>query len=349
MTATGRSSKRIMEPRRKRADANRPTKPVSLRRTTKGTKAGDPPVMARASTYGVSRSPTKPRRKVKRRFDVLVDSQGAEMRLPALPHIGLDWRLLSIILVAALAFGLYQIVTLPLFRIEMAQVSGLEHVSQAQIEQTLDLSGRLVFTLNPEEIEETLLSTYPEFSKVAVTVDIPNNVQITVTERTPVLVWRMAGKSNLVDGDGMPFSLRENFPVIDLPVVQAEEFVKTQAVPELTEEDLSLLEQLFGQLPPELLVKPGVQALISPKMVEAVLQLNEVAPPGSSLIYTTEHGLGWQEQAGWFVYFGNDEDIHMKYLVYKSLWEYLQADGLMPSYISVEHVHAPYFRLANEQ
>lgn len=348
MTATDRSSRRVTQPRGNRADSNRPTKPVSVRRTSKSTKAGDLPVMARVSTYGVSPQLKKPGRKVRRRFDILVDSHGAEMRLPALPRIGMDWRLLSLVLVVALGFGLYQALTLPLFRLQAAQVSGLEHVPSSQVEQALDLEGKLVFTLNPEEIKEELLSTFPEFSQVEVLVGLPNTVQITVTERTPVLVWRMSGKSNLVDVDGMPFSLRENYPVIDLPVVHAEEFVKTQAMPELTEEDLSFLEQLFGQLPPELLVKPGNVALISPKMVQAVLQLNEVAPLGSSLIYTTEHGLGWQEQAGWFVYLGDAEDIHMKYLVYEALWEHLQNEGLMPSYISVENVHAPYYRLSEE-
>jgi hypothetical protein len=348
MSVTERSTRRIIEPRRRRADANRPTKPVNIRRTTTSTKSGDPPVMARVSTYGAAPRLVKPRRKANRRFDVLINSQGAEMRLPALPHLNMDWRLLSLVLVAALAFALYQVVTMPLFKVEAAQISGLEHVSSAQVEQTLRLSGKPVFTLNPEKIKEDLLAAYPEFSDAEVSIAIPNSVEIAVTERTPVLVWRMSGKSNLVDAEGMPFTLRENYPVIDLPVVHAEEFVTTQAVPELTEEDLSFLEQMFGHLPPELLIKPGVQALISPKMVDAVLQLSEVAPLGTSLVYTTEHGLGWQEQAGWFVYFGGAEDIFMKFAVYEALWDHLKAEDLSPAFISVEHVHAPYYRLADE-
>ena len=258
MSATQGSSRRITEPRRKRSDAKRKTKPVGVRRSSKSSVAGDLPVMARTSTFGASPQLTKPRRKVKRRFDVLVNSQGAEMRLPALPQLSLDWRLLSLILAIVLMYALYQVLTLPVFQVEGAQISGLEHVSPAQIEETLNFSEKLVFTLNPEEIEETLLSAFPEFSQVDVTVDIPNTVAITVTERTPVLIWRMAGKSNLVDADGMPFSLRENFPVIDLPVVHAEEFVTDQAEPELTEEEPSIWEQSFGQVSPELLVKPGV-------------------------------------------------------------------------------------------
>ncbi|HSQ26075.1 MAG TPA: FtsQ-type POTRA domain-containing protein [Anaerolineales bacterium] len=348
MSATQGSSRRITEPRRKRSDANRKTKPVSVRRSSKNSVAGDLPVMARTSTFGVSPQLTKPRRKVKRRFDVLVNSRGAEMRLPALPQLSLDWRLLSLILAIVLMYALYQVLTLPVFQVEGAQISGLEHVSPAQIEETLNLSEKLVFTLNPEEIEATLLSAFPEFSQVDVTVDIPNTVAITVTERTPVLIWRMAGKSNLVDADGMPFSLRENFPVIDLPVVHAEEFVTTQAEPELTEEEPSIWERWFGQVSPELLVKPGVQALISPRMVDAVLELSKVAPLGSNLIYTTKHGLGWKDQGGWFVYLGKDEEISMKYAVYEALWEQLKGEGLQPAFISVEHVHAPYYRLEEE-
>jgi hypothetical protein len=328
MSATEHSSRRKLEPRQKRIDGNRPTKPVSVRRTTKSKKVGDPPVMARASAYGVFPRLAKPRRKVKRRFDILVNPGGAEMRLPALPQIGLDWRLLSLVLTAVLGFGLYQILTLPLFRVEAAQVNGLEHVSRAQIEQTLDLSGEMIFALNPLEIEKTLLSTHPEFSRVEVSVGIPNQVEISVIERSPVLVWRMGGISNLVDADGMPFSLRENFPVIDLPVVHAEE---------------------FGAPPAESSEEPDVvQALISPKMVEAVLQLSEVAPLGANLVYTAEHGLGWQEPDGRFIYFGNDEEIYMKYSVYEALWKQLQGEGLEPVFVSVEHVHVPYYHLADE-
>lgn len=348
MSATQGSSRRITEPRRKRTDANRKTKPVGVRRSSKSSVAGDLPVMARTSTFGASPQLTKPRRKVKRRFDVLVNSQGAEMRLPALPQLSLDWRLLSLVLAIVLMYALYQVLTLPVFQVEGAQISGLEHVSPGQIEETLNLSEKLVFTLNPEEIEAILLSAFPEFSQVEVTVDIPNTIAITVTERTPVLIWRMAGKSNLVDADGMPFLLRENFPVIDLPVVHAEEFVTEQAEPELTEEEPSIWEQSFGHVSPELLVKPGVPALISPRMVKAVLELSEVAPLGASLIYTTKHGLGWKDQGGWFVYLGKDEEISMKYAVYQALWEQLKGEGLQPSFISVEHVHAPYYRLEEE-
>lgn len=346
MAVPERSYRRTTETRRKRADANRPTKPVSVRRTSRSAKPGEAPVMARTTTYGDAQK-TKPRRKVKRRFDVLVDSQGAEVRLPAIPRFNLDWRLLSVGLLAVLGFALYQVLTMPMFRVQSVQVNGLEHVTPAQIEQTLNLDGKLIFSLNPEQIKESLMSTYPELSHVDVSVNIPSDIEITVTERTPVLIWRMAGKSNLVDQGGMPFTLRENFPVIDLPVVHAEEFVTDQAVPELTEEDLTLLEQVFGQLPPELLVKPGAQPLISPKTVSAVLQLHEVAPLGVKLVYTTQHGLGWQEQDGRYVYFGNEDEIIMKYAVYESMLKNLKAEKIQPAYISVEHVHAPYYRLAD--
>ena len=38
----------------------------------------------------------------------------------------------------------------------------------------------------------------------------------------------------------------------------------------------------------------------------------------------------------------------MKYAVYEALWEQLKGEGLQPSFISVEHVHAPYYRLEEE-
>jgi hypothetical protein len=64
------------------------------------------------------------------------------------------------------------------------------------------------------------------------------------------------------------------------------------------------------------------------------------------ILYDQEHGLGWNDPEGWQVYFGQDNgDIEMKLVVYKSLVEKLTQEGIFPTMISVDYVHAPYYRV----
>jgi hypothetical protein len=64
------------------------------------------------------------------------------------------------------------------------------------------------------------------------------------------------------------------------------------------------------------------------------------------LIYSHEHGLGWKDGRGWEVYFGTDiQDIDMKLQVYKAILKEIKKKDVRPIFISVEFVHAPYYRL----
>ncbi len=70
-------------------------------------------------------------------------------------------------------------------------------------------------------------------------------------------------------------------------------------------------------------------------------------PEGTVLVFDSEHGLGWNDpNGGWDVFFGNeDEDMDMKLAVYQALVERLKTEGIQPALISVEYVHAPYYRM----
>ena len=83
-----------------------------------------------------------------------------------------------------------------------------------------------------------------------------------------------------------------------------------------------------------------------PEMVEAILQMSEYAPAGSPLVYDPKHGLGWKTKRGWDIYFGMDvSDVEQKLIVYKAVVQQLKKDGINPAMISVEYIHAPYYRL----
>ncbi len=84
---------------------------------------------------------------------------------------------------------------------------------------------------------------------------------------------------------------------------------------------------------------------MTPDLVKAVLILSKQAPKNTALVYDAQHGLGWKDARGWEVYFGDAQDVRMKLDVYKAIITQLMADDSQPALVSVEYVHAPYYRL----
>jgi hypothetical protein len=80
-------------------------------------------------------------------------------------------------------------------------------------------------------------------------------------------------------------------------------------------------------------------------MVSAILSMSAQAPKDTTLVYDAKHGLGWKDPRGWDAYFGNVKEIEMKLRVYNALLEKLKKDDVQPVLISLEYVHAPYYRL----
>jgi hypothetical protein len=85
---------------------------------------------------------------------------------------------------------------------------------------------------------------------------------------------------------------------------------------------------------------------LSPKLVSAIVALGAKMPADTLLVYDSEHGLGWNDPNGWEVFFGQeDQDMDMNLSVYETLVDHLQSEGIQPELISVEYVHAPYYRM----
>ena len=82
------------------------------------------------------------------------------------------------------------------------------------------------------------------------------------------------------------------------------------------------------------------------EFVLGVLSLIEYVPEGGYLQYDPQYGLGWQDPQGWLVYFGQDiTNIEVKLAEYQSIVAELQQKGLYPALISLEYLHAPFYRL----
>lgn len=323
------------------------------RRGARGSAAAaPPPVMARSSGPASSMArPVKHNQTRGRRYDVSVNTTpGAELRLPTLPRLALGWRVVSAVLAALAGLVLYQLWHMPHYQVQAAAVDGLQRLSPEDVNAVLAVAGEPVFALNPAALEKELSTAFPEFAAVGVDVTLPNTVVVTVTERLPVLIWTQEGRTELVDAEGMAFPPRSSVPQAALPRVEAsgpppsvaaqESLTETLETPALP---LAGLDLITGK--PAAAAPVSARPFLAPEMVTAILTLNADLPADTVLRYAPRYGLWWEDPRGWVVYFGSAQDIPMKLRVYKTLVETLETEGNLPVLVSVQHVHAPYYRV----
>jgi hypothetical protein len=353
MKLPDQSSPRSDAIRQRRERQSHTAKQAVKHQKTHAASTSMPPVMTRVRQTAIPGIRGKKARNSRRRYNFSLDSaHGAEMSIPALPHISLSWRLLSLILVVALGFGLYSLWVSPNFRIDKPEVTGLARLTPDQIVSELDLAGKPVFLLNSQEIQSLIMESFPEVSNAEVQIELPNTVLITVTERTPVLTWVRDNMSYLVDENGNTFPTRSIGQSGSYPTVIASGNPPTASLQETEGEDLKTaalkneaLEQLAGVLSNQMFPQDQIKPLLSPSMVKAILLVSSHAPAGAKLIYDPIHGLGWNDRRGWNVYLGNEEEIEIKLQVYRAIMDSLKSSEVQPQMISVENIHAPYYRL----
>jgi hypothetical protein len=320
----------------------RPPRLKTKKRLVKSAETVPPPVMVRSRTAWGLAPERKRSKKARRRFDVALPMQGAEMRLPALPQLAIGWRVVSFGLVLLLAAAVYFFWNSPKFQVNDAKIDGLQRVSSRDVETVMGAAGQPVFSLDASQLRQKLAETFPEFSAVAVQIGIPNSLVVKVTERKPVLTWQQDGKTNLVDANGVAFPLRTGAKPGPGPVVEAKGAPPSVPLPAVI--NPSEIAAITGRAAISETVKTASRQLMSPEMVTAILTLAPSAPQGTVLVYDAQHGLGWKDKRGWDIYFGDAQDIDNKLQVYKALVKYLQSKEIQPVLISVEHVYAPYYR-----
>jgi hypothetical protein len=327
--------------------------PASKRRTVN--VSGLPPVMARGFSASTASTAGKRSYKTRRLYNISLNTPGAEMRLPALPRLGLSWRLASLLLLAFLGGVLYYLWTSPEFQVSEANINGLQHITRGDVNKALALGGAPVFMLDAGQIQSALVETFPEFSQVSVQTDLPNTLAITVTERVPVLIWRQDGASKLVDAEGMTFPARDEaslsaYPVIeaagDPPASTGSEDPSTASSGAPVPLDKILADNLALGLP----IKGQAAQFLSPETVTALLKVVDQAPSGAQVIYEPASGFGWQDRRGWKVFLGDIgqgdlAQIDAKLNVYHAILEQVRAAGEKPAMISVENLHVPYYTL----
>jgi hypothetical protein len=305
---------------RQKRSSGRSTTPARQKRTKSGS-SHNVPVLVRGDVPLDTMVTPRRRSRARRRFDIALNVPGAEMRLPSLPAVRLGWRVVSFMLTALLCMAIYVLWSSPIYQVQDLQIEGLQRLTAREINTLLNINGEHIFAIDQAKLYAQLQDTFPELSSIDIKVSLPAAVKLTVTERTPVLVWYQNGRTLWVDQDGYAFPAREADP------------------PELKINAAGDPKVFLGP-------DPDPNQLLTPDFVKAILEVRDIAPGGHDLVYSVDHGLGWKEKKGWTVYLGlNLNDIDMKLQVYKAIEKYLKKAKLKPALVSVESVHAPYYRM----
>jgi cell division protein FtsQ len=315
------------------------------RRTFEARSDATPPVMVRGGMNGmafgrVASSKLGKQKSIKRRIDVPLKVTGAEVRLPSLPFLHLGWRLVSLLMVLMMAASLVLVWKAPVFQVGSIEAKGLQRLTVSDLNAVMGTFGRSIFTLNPNLLNLSLQQAFPELSKVSVRVNLPASVKVVVTEREPVISWTQDGVETWVDAQGISFPPRGE-PQTVLVKVEGHGTPPGPTAEASPDVQQTLPGEVTSPLTPN-----KTSLMLTTDLVSSILALGAKMPPDTTLVYDSEHGLGWNDPNGWEVFFGDeDQDMEMKLIVYQALVERLQSEGIQPVMISVEYVHAPYYRV----
>jgi cell division septal protein FtsQ len=104
---------------------------------------------------------------------------------------------------------LYFIFYSSFFTISNLEIEGTQLASQKDVRQlSLDQisQSRNIWKFNDFQLEQKIKNDFPVVDQVIVQKGIPNTIRVKVTEREPVIIWKVENKSYLVDKVGIPFS-----------------------------------------------------------------------------------------------------------------------------------------------
>lgn len=331
MIMSKKSAKSRAEIVRERCKESKRSSRRARRRGRRKSTSKLPPVLVRGTNLAADADPPsqRKRKRVKRRYDVALPTPGVEMRLPSLPVIKIGWRVLSFLMLVGLSLLLYFLWTSPTFQVGNAEVHGAKLLPADGIDNALLIHGRPIFVVKPDALERQLSRTFPGLKQVSARVGFPARVVVTVEERVPVLAWQQGERLLWVDAQGIAFPPRGE--VDSLPRVSAS--VPPPAPP-----------QPEAESPQE--AESSGQVYMSTELITPVIKLSTHLPEGTVVKYDRQHGFGWQDPAGWQVYFGTDiADVEAKIRLYEDVVEKVKAEGVQPVLISVEYAKAPYYRL----
>lgn len=261
-------------------------------------------------------------------------------------HFKPGWRMLSFLLVGLLSYMVYTAWFSPIFRVTEIQISGLQRLDEKDISSQINALGKHVFAIIPQEIIDEISSDYPELREVHLSVLLPGKLSVSIIERQPMFAWKMKDFEMWVDTEGYLIPARGNtgnllsIAADSPPLYQLDTDLKKAGITKIIQdkniEKPALSELVFFSQPKH----------IDSTLLLGVLQLNAWMPNEQTLLYKRKRGLGWEDPRGWDVFVGQKlENINEKMVMYETIVRNLEKEGIQPSMVSVEFLHAPFYRM----
>jgi cell division protein FtsQ len=255
------------------------------------------------------------------------------------------WRVLSLALCGFFSYSLFDIWRSSSYLINQVEISGLQRLEESQILSVIALEGTHVLALDPIAVQTSIVAAFPELRQARVRVNFPAQVGILVSERQPIISWQAKNNRIWIDGEGylipargealLPLTIQSNaLPAysLQLPV---NEFNALKTIRDKDAFLPGIAELNFFSIPKK----------INIDLLEAILQLNAWMPEEKTLLHQSQRGLGWHDDRGWDVYVGQRlENINDKMMMYQMIVRELEQQGINPTLVSVEFLHAPYYR-----
>jgi hypothetical protein len=275
----------------------------------------------------------------------LVDVIGDENPNAVKRRFKVGWRVLSFLISGILSYALFIAWNSPEYRVSSVQVTGLQRIAPEEVLAQLNLTGLHIFAVVPEEIQGALAKRFPEFRDIHVVVNLPAQVDVKITERLPQIAWQI--KNGLVWIDSEGFLIPARGAAGEMLTIQADSLPTYHLKSPIEEPGTLKLVRDKSELKPN----PSAMAFFAqPKQIDgglltAILQLNAWMPQEKSLLYQRQRGIGWVDARGWDVFIGQKlEKINEKMVMYETIVRELEKQGISPTLVSVEFLHAPYYR-----
>lgn len=264
------------------------------------------------------------------------------------PKLRLSWRILSGVLTIVFISVIMIAWRSPDTHIMEVRVDGLNRIKLEEVQEILNLQGQSIFTLQPTFIQRNLSLAFPEFKIIDTIVNLNNQVLLSVTERQPLITWKTDNNILWIDEEGYMIPLRGEAG--EMLMIESHHYPDFY-YPSLNEEGVIEISKYHQKRnnwksPLHSMEWFKYHQQITPALLNSILTLSALVPENKTLLYDPHRGLGWHDPHGWMIFIGfNLENIIEKWMMYEKIVSELNQHGIQPTLVSIEYLHAPYYRL----
>jgi cell division septal protein FtsQ len=255
----------------------------------------------------------------------------SRVRLPlaSLRQVFLSARWLSLGLLALAIYAMTLIGLDENFYLTAIPVDGVISVPATEVVQASNLAGSHVFSADPGAAAQRIMDNVPGIISATVTLNWPNQVQINVTEDSPIAIWIEGSNQFWVTRTGRLIPARSES--LGLLLIQSEIEGPTTTDSKTVDEETAVTS-----------ISPNIR-FVPHDVLAGALALKQLRPNIDRLFYRPSSGLSYQDGRGWRVFFGTGTNMTQKLVVYEAIVDELLAQGLTPQYVSVSNQEKPYY------